>query len=220
MKHFNQLLERLETAADKAAQLAALQEYFQAADPRDAAWGVYFLQGNQLPCTVGSAQLREWIAVETGLPLWLVEVSCKEAGSVSEALALMLPCVGQADCPALHELVEKHLLPLHSAPPTTWPALVQPLWARFNTNQAALLLKLLAGRFRMPRAQLLLTTALANLAGISPTRMARRLDAYRAPSVENFRRLLDKAEVDAPPEKTQQQGELFAEFSSLPRKRK
>ena len=58
MKHFAALFTELDSTTSTNAKVLALQEYFQAAAPADAAWAVYFLSGGKPRQVVKTAMLR------------------------------------------------------------------------------------------------------------------------------------------------------------------
>ncbi|NVL32115.1 ATP-dependent DNA ligase, partial [Pseudomonas syringae pv. actinidiae] len=45
MKAFAELYAQLDATTSSNAKLAAMRDYFEHADPQDAAWAVYFLSG-------------------------------------------------------------------------------------------------------------------------------------------------------------------------------
>src|SRR6056297_1974142 len=111
MKRFVELFEALDRTTKTNAKVAALVEYFREAEPKDAAWAVYFLTGQRLKRLVGTRQLREWTSEFSGLPPWIVEDSYEHVGDLAETMALLAPepDARPGDLPALHTMVEEYI---------------------------------------------------------------------------------------------------------------
>jgi DNA ligase-1 len=194
VKDFAELYGRLDASTSSNAKLAALQDYFASAPPEDAAWAVYFLSGGKPRQLVPVRQLREITLAITGLPEWLFEESYQAVGDLAETISLLLPPSVQRSDEGLATWVEDHLLPLRGLPPAELAARLPPLWARLDRLSLLVCLKLVTGAFRVGVSRLLVTRALANLAGLDPKRVAQRLvgytDASRPPSAQGYARLI------------------------------
>jgi DNA ligase-1 len=192
MKPFIELFTALDGTTATNAKVAALKAYFENADPRDAAWAVYFLTGQRLKRLVNTRELREWTAEHAGLPLWLVEESYEHVGDLAETMALLTPEPAHRDVelPPLHEMVEQVIRPLgelddearRHAVVSQWKAL--PDTARFLFN------KLITGALRVGVSKRLVTRALAQVAEVEPGQIAHRLMGQWQPTAENFRALV------------------------------
>src|SRR5215469_3195351 len=112
MQSFTHLYYALDSTTRTAEKLRALETYFQAAEPRDAAWALYFLSGRKIKRAVNTRSLREWVALEAGLPPWLVDESYDAVGDLAETLALLLPKPHTAVNWPLHQIVEERIAPL------------------------------------------------------------------------------------------------------------
>jgi DNA ligase-1 len=91
MQLFTRLFNELDTTTRTAEKVQALERYFAAAPPRDAAWALFFLIGRKIKRVINSRLLRDWLAAEAGLPAWIVDESYHAVGDVAETLALLLP---------------------------------------------------------------------------------------------------------------------------------
>jgi len=91
MQLFTRLFNDLDTTTRTVEKVQALERYFAAASPRDAAWALYFLIGRKVKRAVNTGLLSEWLSAETGLPLWIIDESYDAVGDLSETLALLLP---------------------------------------------------------------------------------------------------------------------------------
>ncbi|WP_435634336.1 ATP-dependent DNA ligase [Pseudomonas solani] len=194
MKDFAELYGRLDASTSNNAKLAALQDYFASAAPEDAAWAVYFLSGGKPRQLVPVRQLRDITLAITGLPEWLFEESYQAVGDLAETISLLLPPSVQRSDEGLATWVEEHLLPLRGLPPAELAVRLPPLWARLDRLSLLVCLKLVTGAFRVGVSRLLVTRALANLAGLDPKRVAQRMvgytDASRPPSAQGYARLI------------------------------
>jgi len=200
MKRFVELFRALDGTTATNAKVAALKAYFKDAEPRDAAWAVYFLTGQRLKRLVNTRELREWTADKAGLPLWLVEESYEHVGDLAETMTLLTPEPesSEAELPPLHRLVEDVVRPLgrlddearREAVLRQWDAL--PETARFLFN------KLITGALRVGVSKRLVTRALAEVAGVEPGLVAHRLMGRWQPTEERFSALVAAEDADDP----------------------
>ena len=88
MRLFTQLFDELDTTTRTGEKVQALERYFAAAEPRDAAWALFFLIGRKIKRVINSRLLREWLSAETGLAAWIIDESytrgrlCGDAGAL------------------------------------------------------------------------------------------------------------------------------------------
>lgn len=194
MKAFADLYGRLDATTSSNAKLAALQDYFRTASAADAAWAVYFLAGGRPRQLVPSRQLRGLAMQAAGLPEWLFEESYSAVGDLAETIALLLPESSHESADGLAVWVEDRLLPLRGLPPEELAARLPALWAQLDRQALMVCIKLITGAFRVGVSKLLVTRALAGLAGIDAKRVAQRLVGYtdlsHRPGAESYRRLI------------------------------
>jgi len=163
MKRFSRLYTELDQTNRTTEKVAALESYFREADPRDAAWALYFLCGRRLPRTVTSTALREWATAESGFPLWLVDECYETVGDLGETLALLLPeNASSSTLPLLplHQLVEQRLLPMQDGTDAQKRELLLRTWRELDARERYLWNKLLTGGFRVGVSQTLVVHAL------------------------------------------------------------
>ncbi len=202
MRRFAQLYQALDASTATGDKLAALQDYLAAAPAADAAWAVYFLAGGKPRQVVPTALMRETACAMAGIEDWLFEASYQAVGDLAETIAHVLPPpAGPADDAGLAEWVEQRLLPLRGLPPAAQAAALREAWGRLDATGRFLLVKLIGGGFRVGVSRLLVTRALAAVAGLDAQQVAQRLmgwtDARRAPTAERYRALLDPAAAPA-----------------------
>ena len=115
MKKFAELYAQLDASTSSNAKLLALQNYFQSAEPADAAWAVFFLAGGKPKQVVPTKVLRQLILDTAALPEWLFEECYEAVGDLAETLSLLLPPSQHQSSEGLASWVENKLLPLRSA---------------------------------------------------------------------------------------------------------
>ena len=178
MKAFADLYARLDATTSSNAKLQFLEQYFSQAEPADAAWAVYFLAGGRPRQLVPSRVLRELAVSICGLPDWLFEESYQSVGDLAETFSLLLPSAEHSSDQGLAWWVEQALLPLRGLPPEELFQRLPPLWAQLDRNSLLVCVKLITGSFRVGVSKLLVTRALAQLAGVDSKRVAQRLVGY------------------------------------------
>ncbi|MBF8721287.1 ATP-dependent DNA ligase [Pseudomonas guariconensis] len=200
MKAFADLYLQLDATTSSNAKLAALQDYFARAPAQDAAWAVYFLAGGRPRQMVPTRLLRELTLTLSGLPDWLFEESYQAVGDLAETLSLLLPENPHGNEEGLAHWVEAHLLPLRGQPPEVIRQRLPALWAQLDRPSLMLCVKLITGSFRVGVSKLLVTRALAQLAGLDAKRVAQRLVGYtdlsHRPTAQRYRQLVAAESAD------------------------
>lgn len=204
MKAFAQLFAELDASTSTLAKVDAMARYFAQADARDAAWAVYFLAGGKPRQVVASRALREFAVAASGVPEWLFEESYQAVGDLAETIALLLPPPARRSALGLAQWVEERLLPLRGLAPGDALARLHDYADELDAAGRFLVIKLIGGGFRVGVSRLLVTRALAQVAGLDPKLVAQRLIGYtdeaRLPTAERYRALLapaDAARVEA-----------------------
>ncbi|WP_449431478.1 ATP-dependent DNA ligase [Pseudomonas putida] len=217
MKAFAELYLRLDATTSSNAKLQALRDYFADAPAEDAAWAVYFLAGGRPRQLVPTRVLRNLATTLSGLPEWLFEESYQAVGDLAETISLLLPEHQHGSDAGLAHWVEAHLLPLRGLPAEELHQQLPPLWAQLDRPSLMLCLKLITGSFRVGVSKLLITRALAQLAGLDAKRVAQRLVGYtdigHRPSGASYRKLI-AAESDD--EHSQRGGQPYPFFLAHP----
>jgi DNA ligase-1 len=197
MKRFAQLFAELDESTSTEAKVEAMARYFRAADPRDAAWAVYFLAGGKPRQVVRTRELRAFALAASGLPEWLFEESYQAVGDLAETIALLLPPPLRSTELGLADWIETRLLPLRGRAPDEVLAALRGYADELDTTERFLLVKLIGGGFRVGVSRLLVTRALARVAGVDARLIAQRLvgttDDAASPTAESFLALLAPA---------------------------
>lgn len=194
MKAFAALYAELDATTSSNAKLAALQAYFADAAAEDAAWAVYFLSGGRPRQLVPTRLLRELAIALSGLPEWLFEESYQAVGDLAETVSLVLPDSSHSSEAGLAWWMEHELLPLRGLLPEELTQRLPPLWQQLDRQSLMVCLKLITGSFRVGVSKLLVTRALAQLAGLDSKRVAQRLVGYtdlsHRPTAEGYLKLI------------------------------
>ncbi|MEE4085140.1 ATP-dependent DNA ligase [Pseudomonas viridiflava] len=194
MKAFAELYTRLDATTSSNAKLAAMREYFEQAEPQDAAWAVYFLSGGRPRQLVPTRILREQAMTLGNLPEWLFEESYQAVGDLAETLSLLLPQAEHSNDEGLALWMEEKLLPLRGLPPEELAERLPAFWSQLDRGSLMVCIKLITGSFRVGVSKLLVTRALAALADIDSKRVAQRLVGYtdlsHRPSAEGYLKLI------------------------------
>lgn len=202
MNRFAQLFGELDATNSTLEKVDALQRYFAAAEPIDAAWAVYILMGRKLPNVVKRKDLRRWCIELAEIPEWLFKESHAAVGDLAETVTLLLQDVPfeEAETPAeeaaLHDWVRR-IHQLRGLSEMWQRMLVVEYWGTLGARGRFVFNKLLTGAFRVGVSQNLVVRALAQHAGVEQAVMAHRLAGQWKPSEEAWRKLLaTKTEVD------------------------
>ncbi|MCW0920141.1 ATP-dependent DNA ligase [Pseudomonas sp. RG1] len=200
MKAFAELYAELDATTSSNAKLAAMQAYFAQAAPEDAAWAVYFLSGGRPRQLVPVRILRELAVAVSGLEPWLFEESYQAVGDLAETISLVLPENSHSSEAGLAEWIEDKLLPLRGETPEYLARQLPMLWAQLDRPSLMLCIKLITGSFRVGVSKLLVTRALASMAGLDSKRVAQRLVGYtdlsNRPNAASYLKLIAPESAD------------------------
>lgn len=194
MKAFAELYANLDATTSSNAKLAALQAYFLLAPAEDAAWAVYFLSGGRPRQLVPTRLLRDMATEAASIEPWLFEESYQSVGDLAETISLLLPESPHTSDDGLAVWLEEKLLPLRGLPPEELAERLPALWAQLDQPSLMLCIKLITGSFRVGVSKLLVTRALAAMAGLDSKRVAQRLVGYtdlsNRPTAEGYLKLI------------------------------
>ena len=195
MKAFAALYRELDASTSNSAKQAALQTYFRAAAPADAAWAVYFLADGKPRQLVPVRLLRDVAREATGLPEWLIDESYEAVGDLAETIALLLPApLREPPERGLAAWLLEHLLPLRGLPPEELVPRLRAQWDELAAEDRFVYFKLITGAFRVGVAKLQVTQALAAVAEFDAKLVAQRLIGYTAigarPTAQDFAALI------------------------------
>ncbi len=191
MLRFTQLYNSIDSTTKTNEKLEALESYFAAAPPEDAAWATYFLAGNKLKRSVSTKLLRVWAAKEAGIPEWLLEESYHAIGDLAETLSLVVPPGQFVDDISLTQWIEDQLLPLLAMDVPAQQEAITTIWKQSPARMRLVMMKLITGAFRVGVSKRLVTRAIAAQAGISADVVSHRLMGNWRPTPAFYQRLVD-----------------------------
>ncbi|MBD8235281.1 ATP-dependent DNA ligase [Pseudomonas fluorescens] len=194
MRAFAELYANLDATTSSNAKLAALQAYFLQAPPEDAAWAVYFLSGGRPRQLMPTRLLRDMATEASGIEPWLFEESYQSVGDLAETISLLLPESTYTSEDGLAVWLEDKLLPLRGLSPLDLAERLPALWTQLDQPSLMVCIKLITGSFRVGVSKLLVTRALAAMAGLDSKRVAQRLVGYtdlsNRPTPEGYLKLI------------------------------
>lgn len=190
MRDFAHLFAALDGTTSTRAKVDALERYFRAAPDADAAWALWFLAGGKPRQIVPVKTLRALAGEVAGIPEWLFEESYQAVGDLAETIALLLPEPGDGPQGTLADWIEHRLLTLRGLDADTLRARLLAAWAELDGDGRFLWNKLITGGFRVGVSKLLVTRAVAAVAGVDAKIVAERLAGAWQPSAEAYRRVI------------------------------
>jgi DNA ligase-1 len=200
MREFARLYAELDETTATNRKLDALQQYFAAASPENAAWAVYFLAGGKPRQAVPSKLLRGFAIEYAMLDEWLFEECYQAVGDLAETVALVLPPPEHESDVGLAVWMIERIGPLRGADPATVREKLLAYFNELTARERFLLVKLIGGGFRVGVSKLLVTRALASMAAVDSKLIAQRLmgwtDGSVAPTATGFLRLIAEQSDD------------------------
>ncbi|MEM6817570.1 MAG: ATP-dependent DNA ligase [Pseudomonadota bacterium] len=193
MREFIKLYHTLDQTNSTRAKVAAMVNYFNAADPADTAWATFFLSGRRLKRLVSAANLRRWLVEASELPEWLVEDTYASVGDLAETIALLLADRNRPDALSdlsLAEFVTKSLKPIAALDDAAQRDLVLAWWRELPYNACYIVNKLMTGALRVGVSQALVASALAEVAGLPRPVILHRMMGHWSPGREFAEQLL------------------------------
>ena len=194
MKNFAALFTELDSTTSTNAKVAAMQQYFAAAKPADAAWAVYFLSGGKPRQVVKTALLRALACEAAGIDDWLFDECYQAVGDLAETIAYVLPLEFETSDVGLAVWIEQRLLPLRGLGEDEVAQRIKSYWRELDSRGRFLLIKLVGGGFRVGVSKLLVQRALAAHSGLDAKRVAQRMmgyvDAKALPTAAKFEALI------------------------------
>ncbi len=210
MQQFAQLYTRLDATTSTNDKLAAMQDYFAATPPEDAAWALYFLAGGKPRQAVRTSQLKALAREAAGIEEWLFDECYQAVGDLAETIAYVVPNAppqhvemgAGSDNISVDNTATQDALPvglaqwmqrlsaLRGMDEQAQAVLIRNYWRALDAQGRFLMVKLIGGGFRVGVSKLLVTRALAAHAGLDAKVMAQRLmgylDAKQQPSAAKY----------------------------------
>jgi DNA ligase 1 len=198
VKAFSALYDAIDRTTATQGKVAALEAYFRAAPPADAAWAVSFLVGRRPKRLVKAADLRAWAAEAAGIPDWLFEESYAQAGDLAETISLLVPeSTTRSSEHPLAYWVEQRLTVLAQMEREQQRAALREAWEALHGSSRFVFNKLITGAFRMGVSDGLVVRALARVSGVAADAISHRLMGQWEPSAAWFTMLTHPDTDDA-----------------------
>ena len=174
MKHFADLVQKLDSTNKTTAKVAALSNYFIHASDTDKVWTIAILSHRRPPRPVNTTILRNWASELSGIPLWLFEESYHIVGDLAETIALVIPASEEHTEKSLSNFLNE-MIQLKKEDDATKKAYLFHHWKILNYYERFVFTKLITGGFRIGVSQKLMTRALSNATGIDEDILAYKL---------------------------------------------
>ena len=176
MELFTKLFHDLDSTTKTNTRLDFLVNYFLKADPNDAIWVCWFLNGNRIKGALKTSELRRFASDCSGLPLWLVEECHENVGDLAETISLLVD--GAGDLPpikGLNAIVKRYIQSLVGMTIDDKRDRLREAWNSLRPKDLLPFHKLLTGGFRMGISSGNLYKALARVGKVEPAFIAQRL---------------------------------------------
>jgi len=188
MKTFIELFQALDRTTKTNEKLAALQEFFENTDDRDALWAVALLTGKRPKRPVKTSLLRQWAAENAGISDELFEDTYHVVGDLAETIALLLPPMPDTIDASLHSVMLE-LVDIRESDDDVKKAYVLRRWNQLSKTGRFVFNKLITGGYRIGVSRKLMTRALAKYLDTEESSVAHRLMGDWSPTRTTFEKL-------------------------------
>ena len=196
MKHFAELIKRLDSTNKTNTKVEALTNYFKEAPDQDKVWTIAILSHRRPPRPVNTTLLRTWASELSNIPLWLFEESYHIVGDLAETIALVIPPSNQTSEKSLTQFLTE-IIELKKRSEEDKKKYLFDNWTNLNYYERFVFTKLITGSFRIGVSQKLMTRALSKATDIDEDILAYKLMGDWNPSTISFKQLvLEEKESD------------------------
>ncbi len=189
MKHFAQLIKKLDSTNKTSVKVQALADYFKVAGDNDKVWTIAILSHRRPPRPVNTTLLREWASELAKIPLWLFEESYHIVGDLAETIALVIPSDPASTDKSLTQFL-KEMIALKKKTDDEKRAYLFENWKVLDYYERFVFTKLITGSFRIGVSQKLMTRALAKATEIDEDILAYKLMGNWDPDKISFQQLI------------------------------
>lgn len=197
MTSFTHLIWQLDATTKTNEKVAALRQYFENSEPRDAVWAIYLLMGRRLKRLLGVRLLAQWATSEVNMSDWLFEECYERVGDLAETISLILPPSVKSPMYSLADLIEDVLLPMQTMDEAQKRESVISLWKTVDQRQCFVLGKLMTGGFRIGVSKKLVTRAISEYSAIDAPTIAHRLMGDWQPTESFYQSLIREDDGEA-----------------------
>ena len=196
MKHFAELIKRLDSTNKTNTKVEALTNYFKEVPDQDKVWTIAILSHRRPPRPVNTTLLRTWASELSNIPLWLFEESYHIVGDLAETIALVIPPSNETSEKSLTQFLNE-IIELKQKSEDDKKEYLFDNWTNLNYYERFVFTKLITGSFRIGVSQKLMTRALSKATDIDEDILAYKLMGDWNPSTISFKQLvLEEKESD------------------------
>ncbi|RIW14442.1 ATP-dependent DNA ligase [Algoriphagus lacus] len=191
MKHFAELISRLDQSNKTGDKLDALVDFFEKAPDEEKVWAVAIFSHRRPKRQVATRQLREWAIELAKIPDWLFEESYHSVGDLAETIALLLPPPTQTHNKNLGQWIH-FLRALEKLDDLEKKEHIQTAWDSLDRTERFVFNKIITGGFRIGVSQNLMSQALAKVLKLENAQVAHALMGNWNPQEVSFSGLFDQ----------------------------
>lgn len=191
MKHFAELITKLDQSNKTGDKVEALVEFFEIAADRERVWAVAIFSHRRPKRQISTKQLREWCQQLAKIPNWLFDESYHAVGDLAETIALLLPEAQSKNDKNLGEWIE-FLQGLENLSEDQKKAEIENAWDTLNRMERFVFNKIITGGFRIGVSQNLMSQALAKVLNLDKSTIAYALMGNWNPEEITFSALFDQ----------------------------
>lgn len=191
MKHFAELITKLDQSNKTGDKVEALVEFFEKAADRERVWAVAIFSHRRPKRQISTKQLREWCQQLAKIPDWLFDESYHAVGDLAETIALLLPEAQFKNEKNLGEWIE-FLQDLENLSEDQKKTEIENAWDTLDRTERFVFNKIITGGFRIGVSQNLMSQALAKVLNLDKSTIAHALMGNWNPEEISFSALFDQ----------------------------
>ena len=194
MKSFATLYKKLDSTNKDKEKLDILTSHLSQADPRNAAWIVFFLSGQKIERSTTLTDLKKWCRQETDTPKWLYKECYSAVGDTAETITLLL----DQDKPANETLwkVMKDFTRAQKQDSFIQEMFIKKHWRRYGYYETLVFNKIITRAFRIGVNKTTVVKALATLSKVDEQTIKQRMMGDVKPTLEFYKSLLKEKGED------------------------
>jgi DNA ligase-1 len=202
MREFAALYQALDETNRTTGKIKALKEYFEQAEPEDAAWTLALFTSRRPKRPVSTTKVREWAREKAGLSEWLFSECYDAVGDLAETIAIILPEGKRHSEHGLTWWIKSRLFGLRNLDEDQQREMLVDTWESLNRRERFVFNKLITGSFRVGVSRETVLKGLSQAIGVEVPVLAHRISGEWQPSAEFYRGLCsgetDDADVSRP----------------------
>ena len=190
MKHFAELITRLDQSNKTGDKLDALVDFFKKAEDEEKIWAVAIFSHRRPKRQITTRQLRDWALELAKIPEWLFEECYQSVGDLAETIALLLPPPTTTHDRNLGQWIA-YLQGLGQLDDYDKKQSILSAWSSLDRTERFVFNKIITGGFRIGVSQNLMSQALAKVLHLETAQIAHALMGNWNPQEIHFSSLLN-----------------------------